>query len=504
VRLRVSLRQAGSRHAAFGSVVRWTVAASACALAVITAATSAAAKTAQQHVITTRGTIPLRTALIDNNFEGPQQAIAFPMAKATGATYVRLSVSWRGIAPTTPPAGFAAADPTSPGYHWTGMDTILEEAEAAGLTPILDIASPPEWANKKLPLGVNAGSPDVADLRDFATALATHYDGLTPGVPAEHVFQVWNEPNVSLYLNPVDGSTYRAMVNAVSDSVHAVDPANLVVAGDLDPFGHPKTKKQKWYSVAPLAFMRSMLCLSKGAHPHSTCSTPAHFDVWSHHPYTFGGPFGHAKLPDDVELGDLPRMRALLKAAVRLGHVVSVAPVQFWVTEFGWDTNPPRPKAASLKLAARWTAESLHQMWLAGVSLVTWFQLVDNPSPSPYQSGLYFHAESLESARPKPSLTAFRSPFVAYLRKKTVSIWGRDATSDKQVVMIQLRHGTGGGWRSVARIQSNANGIFLASLKLKATKKDWVRAVATGAGSSASLAFSLTRPKYPRIGPWGN
>jgi hypothetical protein len=135
---------------------------------------------------------------------------------------------------------------------------------------------------------------------------------------------------------------------------------------------------------------------------------------------------------------------------------------------------------------------------------VTWFQLVDNPSPSPYQSGLYFHAESLQSARPKPSLTAFRSPFVAYLRKKTVSIWGRDATSDKQVVMIQLRHGTGGGWRSVARIQSNANGIFLASLKLKATKKDWVRAVAAGAGSSASLAFSLTRPKYPRIGPWGN
>jgi hypothetical protein len=38
-------------------------------------------------------------------------------------------------------------------------------------------------------------------------------------------------------------------------------------------------------------------------------------------------------------------------------------------------------------------------------------------------------------------------------------------------------------------------------LKLKASKKDWLRAMATGSGTS--LAFSLTRPKDPNIGPWG-
>ena len=47
-------------------------------------------------MISTGGTIPLRTALLDKNFEGPQQATAFPMAAAAGATYVRLSVSWKG------------------------------------------------------------------------------------------------------------------------------------------------------------------------------------------------------------------------------------------------------------------------------------------------------------------------------------------------------------------------------------------------------------------------
>ena len=455
-------------------------------------------------MIATGATLPLRTAFYDPAFYRPQQETAFTMAEAAGASYVRLELPWRSVAPATPPTGFVATDPTSPGYDWAGIDATVQAADEAGLTPILDIDGPPDWAYETPPTDVNGGTPNVADLGDFATAVAIHYNGLTEGVPAEHVFEVSNEPNVSLYLNPVNAGVYRAMVNAVADAVHTADPANLVVAGGLDPFGHPKSKKQQWYSVAPLAFMRSLLCLSKGPHPHATCRDAVHFDVWSHHPYTFGGPFGHAKVPDDVELGDLPKMRALLNAGVRLHHVVSAQRVQFWATEFGWDTNPPRPHAAPLALAARWTAESLHQMWLSGVSLVTWFLLEDYPSPSPYQSGLYFHASSLENARPKPSLTAFRFPFVAYLGKngKTVSVWGRDATSETETVTIQLRHGKSGSWRRVALISSNANGIFQATLKLKASKKDWLRASAVGFGNS--LPFSLARPKDPNIGPWGN
>ena len=424
------------------------------------------------------------------------------MASEAGVTYIRMQVLWRSIAPAIRPLGFVASDPTSPGYSWATLDATVEAAEEAGLTPILDIASTPAWAFKVAPKGVNGGTPDAVALGDFATALATHYDGSTPGAPTASVYEVWNEPNLSLDLNPVNANAYRAMINAVADAVHAVNPSNVVLAGALDPFGHKKTKKQQWYSVAPLAFMRSLLCLSKGAHPHATCNKPVEFDAWSHHPYTFGGPFGHAKLRDDVELGDLPRMRALLKAGVRLHHIVSAHPVQFWVTEFGWDTNPPRPHAASLSLGARWTAESLHQMWLSGVSLVTWFLLQDFPSPSPYQSGLYFYSPSLDAARAKPVLTAFRFPFVAYLGKKTVSVWGRDGTSDRRVVTVQLRHGKRGTWRTTARITANQYGIFKATLKLKASKKDWLRATAPSSGRS--LAFSLKVPRAPHIGPWGN
>jgi hypothetical protein len=192
----------------------------------------------------------------------------------------------------------------------------------------------------------------------------------------------------------------------------------------------------------------------------------------------------------------------LLQAGVRLHHVVSYHSVQFWVTEFGWDTNPPRPHAAPLALASRWTAESLYQAWRSGVSLLTWFVLADQRSPSAYQSGLYFHARSLQDARPKPVRTAFRFPFVAYLGKSTVRVWGRDATSDAERVTVQLRHGKKGTWKTVGSIATNGSGIFQATLKLHATKKDWLRATAPGSGKS--LAFSLTVPHFPHIGPWGS
>ncbi len=460
------------------------------------------ARSQAARTYSTPGTAPLVTGLVDPMlFNSAQRETAFALSRSAGAKFVRIEVPWQAIAPRTRPAGFVADDPASPGYSWAGMDATVAAAASARVTPILNVVGIPRWAYAKRPKPALAGIPKASELGAFAKALARHYDG-TGGLPAEHVFQVWNEPNLSLDLGPVSASAYRGMVNAFANAVHGVDGSNVVVAGALDPFGHPKSKKQRWYSVSPLTFMRSLLCLSKGSHPHSTCHNAVHFDVWSHHPYTFGGPFGHAKHPDDVELGDLPEMRALLKAGKRLHHIVSSRPVKFWVTEFGWDSRPPRPHAAPMGLAARWTAESLHQMWLAGVSLVTWFDLQDRPSPSPYQSGLYFHSSSLTSARPKPMRTAFRFPFVAYRHGSTVSVWGRDATSDKERVTVQLRHGKSGRWKTVAYVVANGSGIYRATLKVRAAKRDWLRAIAPGSGKS--LPFSLTVPRAGRFGPWGN
>ena len=470
-------------------------------LAAVAASSAASAHKAAHGVRTqaTHATLPLRTALDDPfALTGPDRAVGFEKARAAGASYARINVAWNAIAPDTPPQGFDAADPTSSGYSWSWLDSTVASARSAGLTPILDITNAPGWA-LLTSHGKRVLTPKTSALGQFAKALALHYDGSDGNQPVR-VFQVWNEPNLSQDLSPVNAATYRSMVNVVAASAHGVSGANLVVAGGLDPFGN---RTKSWHSVSPLAYMRSLLCISKGAHPHRTCGNVVHFDVWSHHPYTFNGPFGHAKRADDVSLGDLPKMRALLRAAVKLHHISSKHGVQFWVTEFGWDTKPPRRHAAPVGLAARWTAEALYQMWRSGVSLVTWFGLEDRGGKSPYQSGLYFHASSLARARAKPVRTAFRFPFVAYLGRGWVSVWGRDATSDRRLVTIQRRAGIHGHWRTVARIRTNGVGILRAKLKVAATKTNWFRAVAAGSGNS--LAFSLTRPSPKlRYGPWGN
>jgi hypothetical protein len=473
-------------------------------LVLAAAATSASFAASSSHrTYSTPKTPPLVTGLFDPARLGGANPLPYDMTRKAGAQYVRLMVWWPLIAPFSLPSGFDASDPTSPGYRWDGLDAAVEAAQAAGLTPILNILSTPSWAYATPPNGVNhAGSPNVAELGKFAQALATHYDGQN-GLPDVNIYEVWNEPNLSLDLSPTDAPTYRAMVNAVADSVHAVDPANLVVAGELDPFGHPKSKNSDWNAAFPFAFMRSLLCLSKGPNPHATCSDEIHFDVWSHHPYSIGGPFKKGKLADDAELGDLPRMRALLNAGVRLGHVVSSDPVQFWVTEFGWDTNPPRCKAAPLTLASRWAAESMYQAWRSGITMFMWYGLDDRAS-GPFRSGLYFHASSLSHARPKPVLTAFRFPFVAYWHRSTVSVWGRDTTSDPQRVAIQLRHGTKGSWRTAGYVVANSSGIFKATMRLKAKKTDWLRAVAPGSGKSLAFSLAVPKPPRPNIGPWGS
>src|SRR5262249_53153078 len=182
-----------------------------------------------------------------------------------------------------------------------------------------------------------------------------------------HIFSVWNEPNYNKNLWPQDASYYRAMVNAVADSVHAVDPTDLVLAGELAPFKHVATAKDRNNAIPPLTWMRTMLCISSTSPVHRTCDKKADFDVWAHHPYSDTGPFGKAKASGGVELGDLPRMNTLLRTAQRLGAIASAKPVQFWVTEVGWSSNPPNKHGVPIALETRWVAESMYQMWTSGV-----------------------------------------------------------------------------------------------------------------------------------------
>jgi hypothetical protein len=247
--------------------------------------------------------------------------------------------------------------------------------------------------------------------------------------------------------------------------------------------------------------MREMLCMSGGANPRPTCSEKTEFDVWAHHPYTYGGPTHSAFHPDDVSMGDLGEMRRLLVAAQAAGHIQARQKVGYWVTEFSYDSQPADPKGLSPTLHARWVSEALYRMWSNGVSLVTWFLLRDQPFPQEmFQSGLYMRgANGIASDKPKPALKAFRFPFVAFRQKnETITFWGRTPAGVKKAVDVEQRRG---GWKRVATPTVDRYGIFSGRVNARGAGALRARLVDR---SDTSVPFSLTVPKDFRFCPWGS
>ena len=434
--------------------------------------------------------LPLRTAFVDPYvFTGPDAAVGLGRAAAAGASAIKVPLFWDTVVPASRPSGFKPANPSDPAYRWAQVDAQLHLVRAHHLEPIVYIAGPPRWAMSK---SDGFARPDPAQYQAFALAAVRRYAG-EAGRPLVRYWEAWNEPNKvpNRQYKPSAAGWYRTMVNAFAASVHS-RAGNLVVAGGLAPFGIST-------AVAPLAFMRSLLCLSAGRHAHATCSARVHFDIWSTDPYTAGGPTHHAFRANDVSIGDLPEMKAVLDAGVAAGHVVSSQPVRFWVTEFSWDSKPPDPAGVPAALEGRWVAEGLYRMWSAGVSLVVWFTLRDQPvHTSPYQSGLYYSGATLASDRPKAALTAFRFPFVAFRREKNVFVWGRTPAGGRGTIVVEQRGSS--GWRRVASLSANRVGIFSAALRTSGHGP--LRARQNGRGTS--LPFTLTPPPDRVYQPFGS
>jgi hypothetical protein len=421
---------------------------------------------------------PLQTAVYVQNGDIPSDDASanlfFKRIKQTGATAIRVTVSWRDVAPATRPSEFHPKDPADTAYNWTYPDRAISLATTNGLTPLVDILGAPAWAG-----GKKVSAPALGE---FATAITSRYNGTFEGLPRVKYWMVWNEPNLTLYLAPqvsgkklVGATRYRSMVNAFASAAHAVRRDNMVVAGLVAPFTFRK-------DPGPLTFMKAVL------------SARTEFDIWAVHPYTSGGPRHHAVKSTDVSLGDLPKARSVLNAAVRARRVVSNHPVQLWVTEFSWDSKPPDSHGVPLGLEAQWVSEALFRAWKAGVSMFTWFLLTDDPMSSPYQSGLYFR-----NGTAKPALTAFRFPFVALRHARSVYVWGRTPAGKPATAVIERK--TGSGWKRVAQVKTNGVGIFARTLPLRLPASSFMRARIS---SARSIAFPLRLPPDVFVNPFGS
>jgi hypothetical protein len=415
---------------------------------------------------------PLVTGISNPEYGAPStDPVLFHRIRAAGARFVHLGIYWGLVAPATVPANWNPTDPADPNYDWSGVDDVVREAAAAGLTPQAAILGAPRWAQGCEPTAPNFApcNPDPRKLARFATAAARRFSGSFGSLPRVRYWEALNEPNLDFFFQPqflggkpVSPRLYRPIINRFYAAVKAVHRSNVVIAAGLAPFGYPG------FNVAPLVFTRKLLCMRGRRHPQPTrggCEGGVHFDVFSIHPYTEGGPTHHALSPDNVSLGDLPELQRLLRAADRAGRIRGeFRHTPLWITEFGWDSKPPDPGGLPLRLEARWTAEAIYRAWRAGVSHFYWYALRDEPRGNlrfdqTVQQGLYFRGRTVSQDRPKRVLLqAFRFPFVALLRPHGFLFWGR--TPDSEGGSVRLEVWNGRNWRRAATVRANGSGIF--------------------------------------------
>jgi hypothetical protein len=369
-----------------------------------------------------------------------------------GADWLRVNAQWSRIAPAPAAARrprFDARDPAAyPPHAWDRLDQAVRLATARGMRVMIDIGFwAPRWATTRTvaPADRQRWEIDAGDFGDFAHAVARRYSGHYAGLPAARGYTLWNEPNYSVFLLPqrrwqagvwraASPDVYRRMVYAGYPAIKAAAPGSFVLIGGTAATGS-RRPRSPLSGVAPLEFLRRLACVSDTLEPikDGGCRgfRPLPGDGWAHHPYSGRrAPLERDPDPDSANLADLGRLSDLLARLHDAGKIER--PLGVFVTEYGFQTNPPdptQPWTPSDQARFLPEAESLAYSHPSVMSFAQ-FLLLDLPAHrgrtlperwSDFQSGL-----RLPDGREKPAWAAFRLPLVASPAPDgNVAFWAR-------------------------------------------------------------------------------
>jgi hypothetical protein len=324
-----------------------------------------------------------------------------------GAKLVRYTVDWRAIAKRKPRR---AVSPGDPAYDWSSADAVLNGLHERKIAVLVTLARAPAWANGGR--GANGMPTSKYSLSAFAVAVARRY-------PWVRLWEIWNEPNLRRFLSPNSPELYvRRLLNPTYAVLKRERFSNRVAGGSTSPRKTPS-------GLSPVAFMRGM----RAAHPR--------FDAYSHHPY----PVTRGERPSGFARGvckyckgvlTLANLPVLLKEARQ-----DFGPKRIWLTEYGYQTNPPDRFGVSRSVQAKYVAETaLRAKSARFVDVLIHFIVRDEPQLSGWQSGLFSAAGVI-----KPSFNSFMLPIVQSGRRGLrTTVWG------------QVRPGKGRRWYRLQRL----------------------------------------------------
>jgi hypothetical protein len=336
-------------------------------------------------------------------------------------------VNWRQVAPRKPRH---PANPGDPAYDWSEVDATLGALHARRITVLATLVRTPAWASlARTPRAVPMSKYALAA---FAAAVAKRYPWL-------RLWEIWNEPNLQSFLKPNSPALYvERLLDPAYVELHYMNPANRVAGGATSP-------RSTSTGLSPVKFMRGMR------------AARARLDAYSHHPY----PVTRGETPSRFARGVCRFCTAVLSLAHLEQLIAEVkrdfGPKRIWLTEYGYETNPPDPNGVSLALQSQYVAEAA--MRAAGapyVDLLVQFMIQDEARPNGWQSGLID-----STGLPKPAFNSFMLPIAVAGRTGTrTTIWGqiRPGSGPRPYQLLRL---TPSGWEPIgATAETAANGTY--------------------------------------------
>ncbi len=283
-----------------------------------------------------------------------------------GVDRIRVSAIWRDMAPLSEPND--ATDPSAYPLDRIGdIDRTIQAAYRNGLMVLFNIrGGAPDWAMPKRPPGLedeDAYKPNIRMWNEFVQAMGRRYNGnfvtrAGNALPRVNAWSIWNEPNWPSLLQPQSRKgkpysphLYRRLFRAASRGLRGTGHgSDIILLGETAPLGVDEPGPTR--SVKAALFYRELFCLDERLKPLKTkCGDfdkrgPLLADGVAHHPYpVLAPPEYHSPDSGYIRLGDRNRFVRILDAAERYGRLPGRLPI--WYTEFGYQTRPPDPTAAS-------------------------------------------------------------------------------------------------------------------------------------------------------------
>jgi hypothetical protein len=225
---------------------------------------------------------------------------SFDLMRQTGVSTVRIMVPW------------AFVQPTPDQWDWGVVDTMVDSAQAHGISVLAALNSTPLWAAPPSLLPYSARPDSVTAYGDFASAAATRYRGRISA------YEVWNEANSVLFWAPnPDAAAYTELLKAAYPRIKAADPSATVVGAGLAPvfsFGS--------LTLSPAEFVKGMYA----------AGAKGNFDALAYHPYLYTMKFSAGEGYPESPLTQVKSMHQVMADNGDGGKSI-------WCTEYGEPTS---------------------------------------------------------------------------------------------------------------------------------------------------------------------